>query len=90
MLTKGEDYRYASPDLTREKTNRLHRLATGESTPRRPRKAPSAPRHNPGQDTEADYQRFLNDRFGPNGPPVHDHPNQEPVKKKKRKRRIAD
>jgi transposase len=90
MLTKGEDYHYASPDLTREKTNRLHRLATGESAPRRARRTRSEPRHKPGQDAEADYQRFLDDRFGPAGPPVHDHPNQEQMEKKNRKRQKAD
>jgi hypothetical protein len=90
MLTKDEDYHYASPDLTREKTNRLHRLATGEPAPRRPRPAPSGPRHQAGHEAETGYHRFIEDRFGPNGPPVHDHPNQEPIKKKIRARSKTD
>jgi len=86
MLTKGEDYRYASPDLTRQKINRLHRLATGERAPRKPR-ASSGSRHQAGQDGENDYQHFLQERFGSQGPQGVDHPNQSPKKNLKNSRR---
>jgi transposase len=89
MLTKNEDYRYASPELTREKTNRLHRLATGKPAPRK-RRGPVEPRHRVGQDAQADYENFLVDRFGPDGPPVHDHPNRIPIKKKRGKLQDTD
>jgi transposase len=80
MLTKNEDYRYASPELTREKLNRLHRLATGERPARAPRSIATGARHQPGIDAQTQYQAFLHERFGPSGPPVKDHPNQPPRK----------
>ena len=87
MLTKNEDYRYASPALTREKLNRVHRLATGERPARAPRKAVTGARHQPGLDAETDYDRFIHERFGPDGPPVKDHPNQQTKKTTPRKNR---
>ena len=90
MLTKNEDYRYASPELTRTKTNRLHLLATGELAPRRPRRPTSEPAHEAGREAEVDYEHFLRQRFGPDGPPAIDHPNQEPRKKKATQRSRSD
>jgi len=55
-------------------------LATDKPAPRKRREAPAGPRHQAGQEAEADYKRFLEDRFGPDGPPVKDHPNQKPIK----------
>jgi len=86
MLTNEEDYRYKSPDLIREKLNRLHRLATGQRAPRKPRDAAGRARHQTGIDGQADYERFLHDRFGPDGPPSKEHPNQTPRKGKTTKR----
>lgn len=86
MLTHDEDYRYTSTDLTRDKLNGLHRLATGKRAPRAPRKASAGARHQPGIDGQADYESFLLHRFGPDGPPTKDHPNQ-PDKDPKRKKR---
>ena len=74
MLTKNEAYRYASPDLTREKLNRMNRLATGKRSPRKPR-GHTGPRHQPGQDGEDEYEHFIHDRFGSQGPENVDHPN---------------
>jgi transposase len=85
MLTKNEDYRYASPDLTREKLNRLHRLATGKRAPRTPRKTTTGGRHQFAAEAQAEYERFLEQRFGPEGPPTKDHPNQPPKQSKARK-----
>ncbi|MCZ6887775.1 MAG: transposase, partial [Gammaproteobacteria bacterium] len=85
MLTKNENYRYASPTLTREKLNRLHRLATGERAPRAPRGTAPGSRHQLGVDAEADYEHFLRERFGQQGPPVVDHPNQSQKKDKPKK-----
>lgn len=87
MLTKDEDYRYKSPDLTREKLNRLYRLATGKPAPRTPRRTATDSRHQPGIDAQADYESFLLDRFGPDGPPTKDHPNQPDKKAKTAKRK---
>jgi transposase len=86
MLTKNEDYRYASPALTKEKLNRLHRLATGERPPRAPRGSAKGARHQPGIDAQNNYEAFLRERFGPAGPPVKDHPNQPPKTTNKKKR----
>lgn len=86
MLTNNEDYRYKSPDLTREKLNRMNRLATGERAPRAPRRVSTGARHQPGIDAQDDYERFLLDRFGQDGPPTKDHPNQPEKKPKKKKR----
>jgi len=83
MLIHEEDYRYKSPDLTREKLGRLHRLATGERAPRAPRNTSTGGRHQPGIDGQADYEGFLRDRFGSDGPPTKDHPNQPDKQAKK-------
>ncbi len=89
MLTKNEDYRYTSLALTREKRNRLHRLATGERPPRATRRAAAGSRHQAGQDAETNYDQFLHERFGPDGPPTKDHPNQPSKKPRTRTTRKA-
>jgi len=89
MLTNNEDYRYASPDLTREKLNRLHHLATGQRALRARRRDAPPSRHQPGKDAEAGYKQFLDERFGPDGPASKDHPNQTDKKPKPRKTRKA-
>ena len=53
---------------------------TGERPPRKPRGKSSGARHQPGIDAEADYERFLEERFGSQGPTPVDHPN-KPTKK---------
>ena len=50
MLTRGEDYRYAEPALTREKLRRMDHLATGQRTSRTGRtRVRSEPEAAPGQ-----------------------------------------
>jgi transposase len=82
MLANNENYRYASPSLTREKTNRLHNLATDQPAPRTPRPATGL-RHQAARDAEAEYLAFLHERFGPQGPTPKDHPNQQSARRKK-------
>jgi transposase len=86
MLTHGEDYRYVPPVQTRDKLNRLRRLATGQPAPRSAR----APRHartedpNPGQRGEDEYTSFIRERFGDAGPQGVDHPNNPRTKSRKK------
>ena len=87
MLTKNEDYRYSSPTLTRQKTNRLHRLATGNAPPKTSRQPRAQPRHQSAQEAEADYEAFLRERFGPGGPPVTEHPIRQTTRTKAPKSR---
>lgn len=86
MLTKNEDYRYASLDLSRKKLNQLHRLGTGEPAPRTTRTNTG---HQAGQDGEDEYQRFIQQRFGPHGPSGVDHPNRSEPKITKKPRKGA-
>ncbi|MGH9364460.1 MAG: IS110 family transposase [Thermoanaerobaculia bacterium] len=89
MLTRGEAYRYMPPALTRRKLAEMHRLATGESVPRTPgRRAPKrAEDKKEGLEAEAQYQAFISDRFGAQGPKGIDHPNRtEPSGRKQKKR----
>jgi len=87
MLTKNEGYRYASPQLTRDKLNRMDHLATGKRSPQKPRDR-TVSRHQPGHEGEEDYEHFLQERFGPEGPTGVDHPNR-PKHSKKQPRRGA-
>jgi transposase len=84
MLTKNEDYRYASPDLSRKKLNELHRLGTGKPAPRTTRTNTG---HQAGRDGEDEYQRFIRQRFGPNGPRGVDHPNRSEPKTTRKSRK---
>lgn len=89
MLTRGEDYRYMPAALTRKKLGEMHRLATGEPQPRAPRRrAPKrADDKNGALKAEAQYEAFIQDRFGPKGPEGIDHPNRtEHVGRKQKKR----
>jgi len=76
MLTREEDYRYAPPALTRDKRARVERLATGQRAPCAQQPTPDRKLdRDPARKAEADYLRFLDDRFGPEGPPGIEHPN---------------
>ena len=89
MLTRGEDYRYMPPALTRRKLHEMHRLATGECLPRTPgQRAPKrANDKKEALEAEAHYQAFISDRFGAGGPKGIDHPNRtEPAGRKKKER----
>jgi len=74
MLTRGEDYRYAVPARTRQKLNKVHTLATGQRAARQ--RKPETDDPNSGQVGEDDYNRFLLERFGEDGPRAVNHPNQ--------------
>lgn len=78
MLTREEDYRYAPPAPTRDKRNRLQTLATGQPVARGKQPVPDRSLdRQPARQAEADYLRFLEDRFGPAGPAGVDHPNRK-------------
>jgi hypothetical protein len=89
MLTRGEDYRYAPPALTRNKRAHVHRLATGQRRPR----IPGDPVPDPARDkdvalrAENNYEVFLHHRFGPEGPKGVDHPNRTRTAKEKTPKR---
>jgi transposase len=84
MLTKGEDYLYAPPALTRRKLQTMHRLA-GDTIPKAPRGAAPQPTEDRAEATRAehDYVALIRDRFGPAGPHSSDHPNRKPTSRKK-------
>lgn len=73
MLTRAEDYRYMPPALTRKKLSRVHKLATGQPLPRSPRGAGrnAGDDRQAGREGERDYNGFIDDRFGSEGPPTH-------------------
>jgi transposase len=88
MLTEGEDYRHAAPALTRSKLSRVRFLATGE---RAQRGALPGPPPDPTRDHDAasiaqrDYERFIRERYGsqgPQGPEPPRHATQTIAKRK--------
>ena len=86
MLTEGEDYRYSPPARTREKLNRVHHLATGERAPRDPKAGPAPDRahdRDAARQAEAEYRKFITERFGPSGPAGVEHPNRTRRSRKK-------
>jgi len=87
MLTRGEDYRYMPPALTRRKLAQVHKLATGEGLARGTTKPAPKPADDEriGLEAEREYRDFIHERFGENGPPVPGHP--EPSEAKKRRSR---
>lgn len=93
MLTHEEDYRYAPPALTRDKRNRVQRLATGQLVGRGKQPTPDRSLdRQPARRAEVDYLRFLEDRFGPEGPAGVEHPNRvgsPPASPKQRPRELT-
>ena len=84
MLTRGEDYRYEPPALTRRKLQDVHRLA-GHPLPKAPRGHAPRPAQDKTKATEAeqDYELFIRERFGTAGPAGTEHPNRTRTSRKK-------
>ncbi len=82
MLTRREDSRYAPPFRTREKPSRLRYLATGQRSARgtNPSSTPDpALDKQAATKGEAEYVRFMKERFGVKRPEGGDHPNRKPT-----------
>ena len=81
MLTSEEDYHYSPPSSTRKKVAQVRQLATGRRARRGELPGPVPDRvydREVGIQGETDYRDFINERFGPQGPPGVEHPNRKP------------